>query len=521
MGNVLRMSKQQQIQSLIALKWSDRRISREAGFDRKTVARYRHKAMCAELATCADRVEKGPEVPTDPVEPNAPEVPTELPAPPRTNSIQIQPHAATIRTKFLQHLSAQRIYQDLVEEDGYAGSYDAVKRYVRKLRRKHRRYAERLEHPAGREMQVDFGKSPCFVRINGRYHRPWFFKATLSCSKHSYEELVERQDVETFIRCHERAFAHFGGVTEVVTLDNLKSGVLHAHMYEPEINPTYLAFANHWGFAANPCIAYKPEHKGVVERDVGYTKHNGLKGLRFETLADGNLHLWKWNKRWARTRIHGSTKMQVFRMFCDIERTMLRPLADTPFSYFHVLKRKVDVNGLVEVDARFYAAPHQYVGEQVVVHHNSEWVKILKDEKLLIHHKRLPQRGRISRPVTCCPPWKHPQQESQERYYCRKARDVGPQFYALVYATLCTDDPLAIRRCRGLLSLARRFPSGTVEEAAGRARRRATPRYHHVKELCERIAAGEGQQPDRPLTQQHDLIRPLSDYATLIEERTA
>jgi transposase len=170
-------------------------------------------------------------------------VPTDLPALPRINSTRIQPYIETIRNLLLQRLSAQRIYQDLVEGYGYCGSYDSVKRYVRKLRRRVRRFADRLEHLPGREAQVDFGKATCYVLINGKWQRSWLFKMTLSCSKHAYEELVETQDLETFLRCHERAFAFFGGVPEIVTLDNLKSGVVQASIYDPILNESYFAFA--------------------------------------------------------------------------------------------------------------------------------------------------------------------------------------------------------------------------------------------------------------------------------------
>ena len=101
---------------------------------------------------------------------------------------------------------------------------------------------------------------------------------TLTCSKHAYEELVEKQDLETFLRCHERAFAFFGGVPAIVTIDNLKAGVIEASIFDPVLNETYLMFASHWGFAANPCMPFRPEHKGVVERDISYTRHNALDG---------------------------------------------------------------------------------------------------------------------------------------------------------------------------------------------------------------------------------------------------
>jgi len=139
MGNNLRMEKQQQIQVLTGLGWTDRAISRSTGINRGTVSKYR-KAF-----------QKQPEVPAD------------LPPFPITNSTQNQPYTGKIRDGLLQKLTAQRIYQDFVEEHGYKGSYDAVKRYARKLRKKVRGFSDRLEHIPGKEAQVDFGKATCRI----------------------------------------------------------------------------------------------------------------------------------------------------------------------------------------------------------------------------------------------------------------------------------------------------------------------------------------------------------------------
>jgi len=396
----------------------------------------------------------------------------------------------------------------LVEDFDYRGSYDSIKRYVRKLKKKHKRYSERLPHLPGREAQVDFGKSPCLVRKNGKYKRVWLFKMTLSCSKHAYQELVDSQDLETFLRCQEHAFAHFGGVPEIVTLDNLKSGVLLACLYEPILNATYLAFANHWGFAANPCIPRKPEHKGVVERDIGYTKDNALKARRFESFEEANIFLRHWNRRWAGTRIHGSTKRQVWEMFREVERPLLRPLAEKSFEFFRPGKRKVDVNGLIEVEKRYYAVPPKYVGEYVVVHFNRQWVKVLFDNQVIIQHRRVKDKGHVSMAVSCLPKWKHPDQESQERYYLRQARKAGPHLHNMVYRILSTNNPLAIRRARGILSLLRRYGPEIADAAAAEARRRHVAGYRVVKDLCEKLSEGETVGASAPtLTQQHDLIR--------------
>jgi transposase len=521
MGNFLRMEKQQQMQAFTRLGWGVRAISRETGIDRSTVAKYRREQEKRISGSSVPGDQKQPEVPTDPGErgfQKQPEVPADLPPPPPTNSVVLQPYTGTVRTFFLQHLTAQRIYQDLVEEYGYKGSYDSVKRYVRKLRKRIRNFKERLPHLPGREAQVDFGKAPCRVKIGGVYKRVWLFKMTLSCSKHAYEELVEKQDIETFLRCHERAFAFFGGVPEIITLDNLKSGVIQAHIFDPILNQTYLAFAAHWGFAANPCMPRRPEHKGVVERDVGYTKHNALDGRTFESLEEANQFLRHWNRRWARTRIHGTTKCQVWKLFVELEQSRLRPLAVSPFEFFHIGKRKVDVNGLVEVDARYYGVPPRYVGETIMVHHNMQYVKVLWGEEVIVTHLRLADRGKVSQPASCLPGWKHPDLESQERYYCRKAREIGPNMHTLVYRSLSSDDPLTIRRVRGLLSLCRSYGAPVAEQAAAQAVSLRSCNYHIVKALCEKLKDGPAEHPVTApmLTQTHELIRPLDEYDKII-----
>jgi transposase len=512
MGNVLKVEKIQQIQTLAKLGWSIRRISRELTVDRGTVSKYRLV------------VQNPPKVPTDSGPPDAenpPKVPTDLGQHnlPPTQSAKIHPHRSTIYRKYLQRLSARRIYQDLVEEEGFSGGYCSVRRYVRKLKKKVKQYSERLAHPPGEEAQVDFGKSPCRVRVQEKYRKVWLFKMTLSCSKHAYEELVLSQDLETFIRCHERAFRFFNGVPEIVTLDNLKSGVLQACLYDPVLNPTYLAFATHWGFAANPCIPRKPEHKGIVERDIGYTKDNALKKRRFESLEEANRFLRHWNRRWAQTRIHGSTKKQVWQMFRDVESPLLQAMADSSFEWFEIGQRKVDVDGFIELRSRFYAVPPRYVGERVVVHHNQEWVKIYWDNRLLITHRRLHKKGMISRPGSAFPSWKHPDRESQERFYLQKARKAGPSLQSVVHELLHTDHPLSLRRVRGMMQLLKKYGPRIAETAAGEALKQRNLRYQTLKHLCSELASDESglRSCGSSLTQEHELIRPLSIYENYLE----
>ncbi len=81
------------------------------------------------------------------------------PAPPakRGRPSECEPFESLILEKLQQELSAQRIYQDLAVEQGFTGSYDSVKRFVRQLGHSRPLPMRRMECAAGEEAQVDFG----------------------------------------------------------------------------------------------------------------------------------------------------------------------------------------------------------------------------------------------------------------------------------------------------------------------------------------------------------------------------
>ena len=524
MSNVIGMRKQQILQGFIRLGWSDRRINKETGIHRKTIRDYRKRFQSVpKVLTDPPSIssQNAPKVLTDlpgSGGQNVPKVLTDLSALPGSNSIQLQPYLAKVQEKTGLGLSAQRIYQDLVEEDEYPGGYHSVQRYVRKLRKKLPKHFDRLPTLPGLEAQVDFAQGP-LVRKNGKYRRTWLFKMTLSFSGHSYEELVWDQKLETFLRCHENAFRAFGGVPERIKLDNLKAGVLRACLYEPIINPLYQSFAEHCGFIPDPCIPRKPEHKGRVERDVRYTVDNALKGRRFDTLEAGNAHLRHWNKRWARTRIHGSKKAQVWKLFNEYDLPALQSLPATPFACFKMGERKVDVYGYVEVDKNFYSVPHRHLGRKVIVHYNQQYIKVYDGMDLLVRHTPRSGRGAIASIPGHKPPYKPLSQEQAEGWLCTKAKQAGPSCYKLVYAILSgsDQDPMAIRRCRGILSMAKKYPY-VIEGACRKALLHHRHQYQFIKSCCENLTSKPSAPP--ALTQEHELIRSTKEYQTLINQRS-
>ena len=133
------------------------------------------------------------------------------------------------------------------------------------------------------------------------------FRAVLSHSRKGYSEMVLRQDTETFLRVIENAVRYFGGVPRLLNFDNLKAAVVKADWYDPAMNPKPADFWRHYGMTPMPFRAYTPQHKGKVERGVGYAKNNPLKGRQFASLAEQNAHLRHWEEHVADKRVHGTT----------------------------------------------------------------------------------------------------------------------------------------------------------------------------------------------------------------------
>ena len=226
------------------------------------------------------------------------EVPTESSLPTQTGSrSSCEPHRAFIEGEFGKGRNAVAIYQDLVEHHGYAGSYDAVKRLVRKLRPTEPKISCRFETAPGQEAQVDYGEGASTRDSrSGKHRKPRLFVMTLGYSRHAFRTVVWRSSSQTWCELHEQAFAYFGGAPAMIRLDNLREGVVDPDIYDPEINRLYAAMLKHYGVIALPCRPYAPDLKGKVESAVGHTQATALKGRCFESIDEQNAFLQHWKR---------------------------------------------------------------------------------------------------------------------------------------------------------------------------------------------------------------------------------
>ena len=302
---------------------------------------------------------------------------------------ECEPFRAQIIAGVEGGLSAQRIWQDLTGEQGCSVSYESVKRFVRRLRAARPLPFRRMECAPGEEAQVDFGVGAAVILPDGetlpagaktRRRQTHVFRIVLSHSRKAYSEVVYRQTTDAFIQCLENAFHHFGGVPKTLVIDNLKAAVSQADWFDPNLNPKVQAFAAHYGTVILPTKPYTPRHKGKIERGIGYVKGNALKGRTFASLPAQNLYLQEWEQAVADTRIHGTTRKQVGKVFEEVERAALLPLPLERFPCFQEAQRVVSRDAHVAVDKAFYSVPPEHLGRTVWARWDARMVRIFDQQ---------------------------------------------------------------------------------------------------------------------------------------------
>jgi transposase len=415
--------------------------------------------------------------------------------------------AEVIEQSLLAGLSAQRIYQDLVAGHGFTGAYDAVKRFVRRLARKVEPPFRRMECAPGQELQVDFGQGAWVVE-SGKRRRAHLFRGVLSHSRKGYSEAVWRQTSESFIRCLENAFRHLGGVTATVVIDNLKAGVIQADWFDPELNPKLEEFARHYGTVILPTKPVMPRHKGKVEAGVKYVQNNAVKGRSFESLAAQNLFLTEWEKHVADTRIHGTTRQQVGKLFEQVERPALQALPAGLFPVFEEAPRTVHRDGYVEFKRAYYSAPPEYVGRQVWVRQEARLLRIHNTRREQIALHALAEPGKFTTDAAHLHSRKRHLIERGVDYLLDRCRLLGPLTGTWAEAMHQARGPQSLRVMLGLLQLAEKHPAAELEKAARVATHHGAWRLRDLKRLLE--LPGNVMQLD--FLETHPLIRSLNAY---------
>ena len=181
-----------------------------------------------------------------------------------------------------QRHTARRIYDRLVAERGYAGSYSTVQRFVRELR--HARTAAggegylELEWAPG-TCQVDFGNFR--AAVGGRPLDLKLLVATLPHSNDRQCVALMSQRSECLCAGLLEIFRRWGRAPAAMVLDNATEA---GRMVRGEVTESRLfsQFRAHYRFESRYCNPYSGNEKGSVENAVGFLQASALCALACE-----------------------------------------------------------------------------------------------------------------------------------------------------------------------------------------------------------------------------------------------
>ncbi len=422
------------------------------------------------------------------------------------------------RTEAKEAITAKQIWRLFRERTDLAIGYCTMKRYLRsQFHLGAPPVTVRLEVAPGSQAQVDFGRVGMMVDpATGKARRAWAFIMTLSYSRHRFVRMVFRQDADTWIDCHIRAFEYFQGVPATIVLDNLRSGVIKPDVYDPVINRAYGELERHYGFVADPAKVRMARHKGKVERNVPVVRQHLLAGRSFQDVDEANERALKWCREEIGMEVHGTIQRRPFEVFQKEEAACLKPLPREVFERPLWKKCTVHPDHHIVFDRSFYSLPTRVIGREVWARGGRHQIRIFLDEELIKIHERALLPGTWRTDLSDYPTEKLAYLMPAPTHCRSKAAQIGPQTDALMRQILGDQAMRNLRKAQAVLRLAEKYGPAAMEAAAQRALSFGNFQYRSLKTMLEKgwLPADDPPQPSLPLSPLgQSFLRPPQYFA--------
>ena len=387
-------------------------------------------------------------------------------------------------------------------------SYETFKRFAREqgLSRRKGPGMIRIELPPGLQTQLDYGKMGTLCEGSSGANRVvWAFCGVLSHSRLPHVEFVWTQKQESFVGSVVKMWEFYGGCTELISVDNLKSGVIKPDLWDPQINRALAEAAEHYGVFVDPCRVARSTDKGKVERLVPVVRElfRMLKALHPSAdLAELNEHARRWCREEYGQREHGTTGIAPMEAF-EQEHPTLIPL---PAERFCVpVWKQVNVHPgdqFLIFDNKRFSLPALWKGRKVWARYADALLRLYDDEQHLIRQYVTREGKRIY-----WVPEDFPEEVREmmdggyPAWIVRKGGEYGLAARELLRSVLRPHAYLNARRARGMLRIMEdHCRCSYFEEVCLRARRRVVTLPSTLKRMLEAAAQQGKPQQQLPLS---------------------
>ena len=352
----------------------------------------------------------------------------------------------------------------------------------------------------------------------GEVHYVELFVSVLGNSQLIFAIAVRSQQLEEWIIAHEKMFAYYGGVPQLVVPDNLRSAVTKAGPL-PTLNRTYQELAQHYQFTIEPARVRRPQDKSLAEIGVLLVTRwiiVVLKRRRFFSIAEINEAiaelLEKLNRRPFK-RLDGNRRSR----FEESEKAALQSLPACSFDFGHwVSSQKVPSDYHVYVLGHAYSVPYQLVGQRIEARVGHQKVEFFHQNRHVAIHVRSFVKGGTTtennhRPVS------HQAYAAQSKaHFICWAEQIGPNALAVVMAQFDNKPEYSIKGCKAssrLQKLAKQYGANRFENACQCAAQICSLTVSSVRSIlqCRLDTPAEEDRPVQAKLPLHHNVRG-SDY---------
>ena len=418
-------------------------------------------------------------------------------------------------------VTLQLLWQEYLEKYPDGIGYSQFCDYYLRWRKK-RNLSMHQIHKVGEKTYVDWAGPTMQVtdRRTGEIAEAYIFVGALGASELIYAEAFPSMEIESWITGHVHMFQYYGGTTQILVPDNLKTGVKSASFYSPELNPTYQDMAQYYGIAVIPARVRKPKDKSIVEysvqlverwimakhrNDVYFSFYELNQMIRKELDAANNRPFQK---------MEGSRRS----VFESKEKHVLRPLPLKPYELTDFKEAKVAPDYHVEYKGNYYSVPYRYVKDIVEIRATVSTIEVLyKGQRIASHERIRPDGKHHYNTIPDHMPEAHRfQAEWTPERLTRWAEKIGPETKAYISILLDRHQhpEQNYRLCLGILKFAEKAGNAVMEQACHQAKELHRTTYKDFKLIIETLPAAE-QDPEKKIPN-HPNIRGKEYYKKVV-----
>ena len=290
------------------------------------------------------------------------------------------------------NIPATGIYYLLKTKYGYDGKYGIVRKYVSSKKENIiKELTIRFETIKGYQSQVDWKEKLKLYDVHENEYVISIFLIVLGNSRYKYIELTFDQTQATLFKCLTNAFKYFGGTTEEILFDNMKTIVDRAKssFQDLVLNSKAIQYAKDAGFKIRTCLPYKPETKGKVETLAKIMNRLKAFNNEFENTKELEDIIKELNRSLNFEEKSQATNEIPNNLF-QKEKEYLRPVNVDILKNYYIPEKtyKVSNESMITYKGIKYSVPIQYIGKQITVLDEDNVIHLYYNAKLIYSYNK-------------------------------------------------------------------------------------------------------------------------------------